>query len=54
MLVYEGVKSGFINDVDLNLITDKILKDLKKYFIEVLVNLKLILGVNLCLECVVF
>ena len=25
MLVYEGVKSGFINDVDLNLITDKIL-----------------------------
>ena len=25
MLVYEGIKSGFINDVDLNLITDKIL-----------------------------
>ena len=29
MLVYEGVKSGFINDVDLNLITDKILTRFK-------------------------
>ena len=24
MLVYEGVKSSFVNDVDLNLITEKI------------------------------
>ena len=32
MLVYEGVKSGFINDVDLNLITDKILKRFREVF----------------------
>ena len=32
MLVYEGVKSGFINDVDLNLITDKILTRFKEVF----------------------
>ena len=32
MLVYEGVKSSFINDVDLNLITDKILKRFKEVF----------------------
>ncbi|MDD4733398.1 MAG: DUF2075 domain-containing protein [Bacilli bacterium] len=32
MLVYEGVKSAFINDVDLNLITDKILNRFKKVF----------------------
>ena len=32
MLVYEGVKTGFINDVDLNLITDKILKRFKEVF----------------------
>ena len=32
MLVYEGVKSGFINDVDLNLITDKILNRFKEVF----------------------
>ena len=30
MLVYEGVKSSFINDVDLNLITDKILNRLSE------------------------
>ena len=34
MLVYEGVKSGFINDVDLNLITDKILNRFKEVFRE--------------------
>ena len=34
MLVYEGVKSSFINDVDLNLITDKILTRFKyAYFL---------------------
>lgn len=32
MLVYEGVKSNFINDVDLNLITDKILSRFKEVF----------------------
>ena len=32
MLVYEGIKSSFINDVDLNLITDKILKRFKEVF----------------------
>ena len=32
MLVYEGVKSGFINDVDLNLITDKILNRFREVF----------------------
>lgn len=32
MLVYEGVKSSFINDVDLNLITDKILNRFKEVF----------------------
>lgn len=32
MLVYEGVKSGFIDDVDLNLITDKILDRFKEVF----------------------
>ena len=32
MLVYEGIKSGFINDVDLNLITDKILNRFKEVF----------------------
>lgn len=32
MLVYEGVKSSFISDVDLNLITDKILKRYKEVF----------------------
>lgn len=32
MLVYEGVKSGFINDVDLNLIADKILNRFKEVF----------------------
>ena len=32
MLVYEGIKSGFINDVDLNLITNKILKRFKEVF----------------------
>ena len=30
MLVYEGEKSGFINDVNLNLITDKILEKYKE------------------------
>jgi DUF2075 family protein len=32
MLVYEGIKSEFINDVDLNLITDKILNRFKEVF----------------------
>lgn len=32
MLVYEGLKSGFINDVDLNLITDNILNRFKEVF----------------------
>ena len=32
MLVYEGVKSSFINDVDLNNITDKILIKFKEVF----------------------
>lgn len=32
MLVYEGIKKGFINDVDLNLITDKILNRFKEVF----------------------
>lgn len=32
MLVYEGVKSDFIEDVDLNKITDKILKRFKQVF----------------------
>lgn len=32
MLVYEGIKSSFINDVDLNLITDKILNRFKEVF----------------------
>lgn len=32
MLVYEGIKSSFINDVDLNLITDKILRRFKEVF----------------------
>jgi DUF2075 family protein len=32
MLVYEGVKSGFINDVNLNLIVDKIYNKYKKFF----------------------
>ena len=32
MLVYEGIKSGFINDVDLNLITNKILNRFKEVF----------------------
>lgn len=32
MLVYEGVKSGFIDDVDLNLITEKILNRFKEVF----------------------
>lgn len=32
MLVYEGIKSGFINDVDLNLITEKILNRFKEVF----------------------
>src|SRR5574344_2381590 len=32
MLVYEGVKSGFINDVNLNLIVDKIYSKYKMFF----------------------
>ena len=32
MLVYEGVKSGFIEDVDLNRITDKIYNKFKDIF----------------------
>lgn len=32
MLVYEGVKSGFINDVNLNLIVNKIYEKYQKYF----------------------
>lgn len=32
MLVYEGIKSEFINDVNLNLITDKIYEKYRNYF----------------------
>ena len=32
MLVYEGIKSGFINDVNLNLIVNKIYEKYQKYF----------------------
>lgn len=32
MLVYEGIKSSFIEDVDLNVITDKIYEKYKSYF----------------------
>lgn len=32
MLVYEGIKSGFINDVNLNLIVNKIYEKYKLYF----------------------
>src|SRR5574344_896730 len=32
MLVYEGIKSGFINDVNLNLIVDKIYSKYKQFF----------------------
>ena len=32
MLVYEGVKSSFIHDVDINEITDKILTRFKEVF----------------------
>ena len=32
MLVYEGVKSSFINDVNLNLIVNKIYEKYQKYF----------------------
>ena len=32
MLVYEGIKKEFINDVDLNLIADKILMRFKEVF----------------------
>lgn len=32
MVVYEGTKAEFINDVDLNLITDSILKRFKEVF----------------------
>ena len=32
MLVYEGIKAGFINDVNLNLIVNKIYKKYQKYF----------------------
>lgn len=32
MLVYEGNKNGFINDVNLNLITDKILEKYREKF----------------------
>ena len=32
MLVYEGIKSGFINDVNLNVIVDKIYEKYRKFF----------------------
>ena len=32
MLVYEGIKSGFINDVNLNLIVNKIYEKYQKFF----------------------
>ena len=32
MLVYEGTKAGFISDVDLNLVADKILSRFKEVF----------------------
>ena len=32
MLVYESIKSNFVNDVDLNQITDKILNKFKEVF----------------------
>ena len=32
MLVFEGIKSGFINDVNLNLIVNKIYEKYQKFF----------------------
>ena len=32
MIVYEGIKTDFINDVDLNLITEKISEKYKAHF----------------------
>ena len=32
MLVYEGIKSGFIDDVNLNKIVDKIYDKYKRFF----------------------
>ena len=38
MLVYEGIKSSFINDVDLNIITDKILCYYKQKYNDISLN----------------
>ena len=32
MLVYEGIKSGFINDVNINVIVNKIYNEYQKHF----------------------
>ena len=34
MLVYEGIKSGFIDDVNLNRIVDKIYEKYKQFLVE--------------------
>ena len=34
MLVYEGIKSGFIDDFNLNRIVDKIYNKYKQFFVE--------------------
>ena len=39
MLVYEGIKSGFIDDVNLNRIVDKIYDKYKQFFGRILCNI---------------
>ena len=48
MLVYEGVKSGFINDVDLGIIADKIRNKYIERLKEDQVHQNLIHGRILC------
>ena len=44
MLVYEGIKSGFINDVDLGIIADKIRnKYIEKFVPDVILHLPYVL-----------
>ena len=40
MLVYEGIKSGFIDDVDLGIIADKIRNKYKDYYGRTLKNIE--------------
>ncbi len=48
MLVYEGIKSGFINDVDLGIIADKIRNKYIEKIKKNQVHQNLIHGKTLC------